>query len=122
MNDHREATGHRIDEAISQLPSELRTTLALVHATDPDLAELTLATLPLGSRTTLAAIGVIDAARPQEADAPVVVRVTELGRDVITACALEGMSDEAAQQVSALEEARAHRPGTTASELVDAGR
>jgi hypothetical protein len=122
MTDLREATGHRIDEAISQLPSELRTTLALLHVTDHDLAELTLATLPLGSRTTLAAIGVIHTTRAQEADAPVVVELTQLGRDVITACALEGVADEAAQQVSALEEARARRPAVPTIQLVDAGR
>lgn len=122
MTDHPVATGHRVDEAISQLPLELRTTLALLHATDSDLAELTLATLPLGSRATLTAVGVIDTTRAQEADAPVVVKLTPLGRDLITACALEGVSDEAAQQVSALEEARALRPAVPTIHLVDAAR
>jgi hypothetical protein len=98
-----------VEDALSYLPEHLRITLALLRSADDDLAELTLAALPLGSRLTLDQLGLIDKARPREPDAPLVVHITDLGREVMTACALEGVPSEVSRSLAALEEARARR-------------
>jgi hypothetical protein len=98
-----------IDEALRHLPDTLKTTLGLLHSADDDVAELTLGTLPIGSRGTLSALGVIAQAPLPEPDAPVIVSLTPFGRELITAAALEGLPPETAEQVAAFEEARARR-------------
>ncbi len=108
-----------IDETVEQLPGQLRTTLALLHPADDQLVELTLAMLPLGSRTTLIALGVIEDAPRPAPDAPVAVTLTELGRSVITACALQGLPDDVAHYVTELEAARAQRTTESPSGFVD---
>ena len=78
-------------EVTAELPAELRSSLALLHGADRDLTELTLAMLPFAQRTTLVGLGVMDEASREHADDPVAVTITELGRDVIATCALEGL-------------------------------
>ncbi|HEX8101638.1 MAG TPA: hypothetical protein VF533_03430 [Solirubrobacteraceae bacterium] len=101
------------EEAFDRLPGDLRVTLALLHQADDGLAELTIATLALGSRALLAALGAITSARQPDADAPVVVSLTSFGRDLITACAVAGLPDDVTDDLSALEEARARRSGAS---------
>lgn len=98
-----------VEDAVSYLPEHLQITLALLQSADDDLAELTLAALPLGSRLTLEQLGLIDDARPSEPDAPLMVRLTDLGREVMTACALQGVPSQVSRSLAALEEARARR-------------
>lgn len=98
-----------LDEALRHLPDELKETLALLHAADEDVAELTLGTLPIGSRSTLSAAGAIVQAQLAEPDAPVIVSLTEFGHELIAAAALEGLAPEAVERVEAFEEALARR-------------
>lgn len=103
------STTEAVAQTVDRLPAPLKTTLALLHAADDDLVELTLATLPLGSRTTLSVLEVINLADSSAPDAPVIVSLSDFGRDVITACALDGVPETVSLQVTALEQARAQR-------------
>jgi hypothetical protein len=98
-----------IDEALGNLSGDLTETLALLHPESDEVAELTLGMLPLGSRSTLIALGAISQAPLSQPDAPVIVTLTDFGRELIAAAALEGLSPEAVARVEAFEEARARR-------------
>lgn len=100
------ATTLTAERAVSLLPKPLRTTLALLHPADDDITALTLATLPRGSRRTLAAIGAIRHARSDEAAD---IALTHFGREVITACAMEGLPDDVARKLTAVDEELARR-------------
>lgn len=98
-----------IDEALGNLSGDLTETLALLHPESDEVAELTLGMLPLGSRSTLIALGAISQAPLSQPDAPVIVTLTDFGRELIAAAALEGLSPEAVARFEAFEEARARR-------------
>lgn len=108
---HIEATA----QLTEQLPASLRTTLALLNTADDKLIELTLGTLPLGSRTTLAALGFVELCSGTTPDAPVAVTLTDRGREAIVACAVAGMPHDVDEQLAALEEARAEREAADAT-------
>lgn len=98
-----------IDEALRNLSPDLKETLALLHPESEEVGELTLGMLRLGSRSTLIALGAISQAPLPAPDAPVIVSLTDFGRELIAAAALEGLSPEAVERVEAFEEARARR-------------
>jgi hypothetical protein len=68
------------------LTPELIETLCLLHDAPPGVAEATIALLPYGSRSNLAAHGIIGGI-PARKDAAAAIRVTEYGRQVFAACA-----------------------------------
>lgn len=110
------------DQIADKLPRELATTLALLHPADDELAELTLGLLPLGSREMLQACGVVDLRPRERLDDPVSVSLTDLGRDVITACALRGLPEEVNEYIDALESARTARTSARAAHSGDTAR
>jgi hypothetical protein len=108
-----------LERAMATLSPSLKTTLALLAPAADDVAELTLATLPLGSRTTLSALGIMTTEDASPSEAPVDIALTDFGREVITACALEGLPDDVAEQVTKLEEARARRAADASEPIYD---
>ncbi len=68
------------------LTPELVDTLRLLDDAPPGVAEATIALLPYGSRSNLAAYGVIGAV-PDRKDAAAAISITPYGREVIAACA-----------------------------------
>jgi hypothetical protein len=99
------------DEVVEQLPEELRITLALLGAVDDDVIELTLASLPFGSRLTLVTYGVIDPMSPHDrpTDIPVEVKLTDFGGDVIDAAHMMGLPESVRMKLRRLEDARQQR-------------
>jgi hypothetical protein len=95
-----------VERAISMLSERLRVTLALLHPLDNGLAALTIAGLPNGSRSTLAGMGAIAPAANEE---PAPIRITDFGREMITACNLVGLPRSVKSKIAALEEQQARR-------------
>jgi hypothetical protein len=75
------------NEVLRGLPVDLVETLALLHDAPGGMAESTIALLPYGSRSALAAYGVIQSV-PGEADQAAEITITELGWSVIEQCAI----------------------------------
>lgn len=68
------------------LTPELVQTLAMLEDAPPGIAEATIALLPYGSRSNLAAHGIIGGI-PTRKDAAAAIRITDYGQQVIAACA-----------------------------------
>jgi hypothetical protein len=68
------------------LPPELVETLGMLEDAPPGVAEATIALLPYGSRSNLAAHDIIGRI-PARKDAAAEIRITDYGKHVITACA-----------------------------------
>jgi hypothetical protein len=101
-------------EVVEQLPSRIVGLLSVLHAADDDVAELTIGTLPFGSRSALAAYGIVTAAGTT-GEGPVEVRLTPFGREVIAVCALDEMPREVRESIQALHRARASRDADLAA-------
>jgi hypothetical protein len=89
------------------LPERVVETLAALHDAPPGVAELAIASLGYGSRSALAAYGLI-APVPARPDEPVEIVITDAGRRVIEACAEQQPPDEdrMAESTRALARAR----------------
>lgn len=83
---HSDTRTDRLTRDLEALPARLKQTLAVLDGAPPGVPELTLALLPKGSRTILAALGAVEI-RETDEGAAVDVRVTSYGRDLIVACA-----------------------------------
>jgi hypothetical protein len=103
---------HRPEAVAEELSERLRETLGLLHAVDDDVAELTLAALPFGSRVALSGYGIIDSVT-QTPEEPAELSLTRFGREVIAVCALLDASPEVRHRIDALAEARAARAHET---------
>jgi hypothetical protein len=68
------------------LPERLIATLASLHDAPAGMAELAISSLGYGSRSALAAYGLIEPVPPRP-DEPAHIVITEAGRRVIDACA-----------------------------------
>ena len=95
-----------LDIALRELPEDIKITLALLHPASNEMAALTLAALPLGSRVMLAGFRIIDKAGTDKADDPARASLTDFGREVISTCAREGLPTEINERLNALAEAR----------------
>jgi len=106
-----------VERGAALLPKRLRVTLAVLHPADDDVVALALATLPRGSRAALTAIGAIRTI--DDADPPV-VEVTPFGREVMAACALEGLPADVARTATQLDEELARRAASVERDPVEA--
>jgi hypothetical protein len=70
------------EEVFEQLPQDLRETLGMLHDVPKGIAELTLASLPVGSRVFLAGTGVVKTGEGQPRD----LSLTKLGRKTMKLC------------------------------------
>lgn len=104
-----------LDALVRELPDDLRTTLALLHSAGDDVAELTLGTLPFGSRMTLLGYGVISRDQAAEEEGIVLVRLTDVGRALMAACATGAAPHEVRERIEALRAARAQRAADRAN-------
>lgn len=87
----RAASGSRIpqiESLLDALDPDLRRTLAHLSNADDEVAALTLALLPFGTRAALVGYGIIELISSSESDQAVEVRLTSFGREMIAACAL----------------------------------
>jgi hypothetical protein len=74
-----------VEEVLPSLTPDLKSTLAILDNAPPGIAELTIATLGLGSRLTLRGLGIVQF---DEGDVEgTSLKITKLGREVITECA-----------------------------------
>jgi len=89
------------------LPERLVRTLASLADAPAGMAELVIASLGYGSRSALAAYGLIEPV-PRRADEPAQIEITEAGRRVIDACAEQQplSEDDLQQSTQALTRAR----------------
>jgi hypothetical protein len=89
------------------LPERLIATLASLHDAPAGMAELAIASLGYGSRSALAAYGLIEPLPPRP-DEPAHIVVTPAGRRVIEACAeqMPLSEDDARRSTQALARAR----------------
>jgi hypothetical protein len=101
---------HTAEAVAEELPERLRETLGLLHAVEDDVAELTLAALPFGSRVALSGYGIVETSTRAPAE-PAEVSLTRFGREVIAVCALLDAPPEVRNRIDALAEARAQRTG-----------
>lgn len=108
-NDALETARSEVETIVRELSDELRATLALLHAVENEVAELTLALLPFGSRSALVGYGVIKSDVSEKTDQAVEVELTPLGREVIAAAALAVGPTVVRERLAALDEARAQR-------------
>jgi hypothetical protein len=105
------AVSTKPSEAFLALPEgllpELVQTLALLDGIPERIAELTTATLPFGSRSTLLAYGIVEDRR-ETSGLPPEISITPYGWEVIRACAHEVPRTQAQRKTSevALDEAR----------------
>ena len=102
------------DEVARELLPDLRRLLAVLDDVGDEVAEIVLATCPLGSRSALVAYRIIDPVSPHDkaTDEPVEVKLTGFGREVILA-SVRNLTDEDQAELSkaeqALDEARQRR-------------
>jgi hypothetical protein len=89
------------------LPERLIATLASLHDAPAGMAELTISSLGYGSRSALAAYGLIEPVPPRP-DEPAQIVVTAAGRRVIEACAeqMPLSADDERRSTQALARAR----------------
>jgi predicted component of type VI protein secretion system len=74
-----------VDQVFPSLTTELRQTLGILDGAPRGIAELTIATLGLGSRLTLKGLGIVEF---NESDLEATsLKITKLGHEVIAACA-----------------------------------
>jgi hypothetical protein len=102
-----------IESVLRELNEELRLTLALLNGADKEVADLTLALLPFGSRATLVGYGVIETAAAAERDQAVQVSLTPYGRDLIAACAFDVDPNVVRERLAEFDAARARRASQT---------
>ena len=102
-----------LDEALNELDDDLRSTLAILHAVNDDLAELTLSALPFGQRAQLEAYDIVQ--RDEASANGSMVVLTSFGRQFLAACALEQAPQEVRDAITALDAARAEWEATHSS-------
>jgi hypothetical protein len=98
----------QIESLLDALDPDLRRTLAHLNNADDQVAALTLALLPFGSRSALVGYGIIESNSSSESDQAVEVRLTSFGREMIAASALHA-DPILEQRLEDLDEAHAHR-------------
>ena len=105
-----------IDETLEEIDEGLRSILAILHDVDEGLAASTLSALPFGQRAALEAYDIIESSSTRNTDATDAMEntvvITEFGRQLIAACALEQAPQEVRDAIAALDEARARRLAT----------
>jgi hypothetical protein len=74
-------------DIIELLDLEARETLAALNGADDEFANSVIGLLGLGTRTLLAAAGVVETLADRDLAAPAEVRITRYGRQVIRECA-----------------------------------
>lgn len=102
------------EQVLPSLTPELKETLGILDNAPLGIAELTIATLGLGSRLALQGVGVVEF-EENDLEEATSLKITKLGRDVIAACAQYAPARE--EVAAAREQARAE--SDAAHESVD---